>query len=60
MKANNIKVLEMIEKDMENDAREYDGKLFNGKTVGEYFGKHGAAIVALARIVKTILEKEEV
>jgi len=50
-----IKVLEMIAEDMENDARNFDGKLFNGKTVAEYFGNQGAAISALADIIKSIL-----
>ena len=48
-----VEILEMIERDMENDAKEFDGKPFNGRTVAEYFGKHGAAIAALARIVRT-------
>mgnify|MGYP001613642123 CR=1 FL=1 len=51
-----IRVLEAIAKDMENDARNFDGKPFNGKTVGEYFGNHGAAIATLADIVKSLLE----
>jgi len=49
-------VLKMIEEDMENDAREFDGKPFNGKTVAEYFGNQGAAIAALARIVRKTIE----
>ena len=52
-----IEVLEMIATDMKNDAKEFDGKPFNGKTVAEYFGNHGAAIAALADIVKSILEQ---
>ena len=40
---------------MKNDAKNFDGKPFNGKTVAEYFGNQGAAIVALANIVKSIL-----
>ena len=51
-----IEVLEMIAKDMKNDAKEFDGKPFNGRTVAEYFGNQGAAIAALANIVKSILE----
>ena len=51
-----IKVLEMIANDMADDAKEFDGSPFNGKTVAEYFGKQGAAIAALADIVKAILK----
>ena len=56
-----IKVLDMIAADVERDAKEFDGKPFNGRTVAEYFGNHGAAIAGLAKIVKSILEqtKEE-
>ena len=52
-----IKVLEMIATDMKNDAKNFDGQPFNGKTVAEYFGNQGAAIVALANIMKLIVEK---
>ena len=52
-----IKVLGMIAKYMENDAKKFDGRPFNGKIVAEYFGNQGAAIAALARIVKSILEQ---
>ena len=52
-----IKVLEMIAKDMENDAKDFDGRPFDGKTVAEYFGNQGAAIAALAGIIKSILEQ---
>lgn len=41
-----------IAADMENDATAFDGKPFNGRTVAEYFGNHGAAIAALAKIVE--------
>ena len=53
-----IKILDMVAEDMENDARDFDGRPFNGKTVGTYFGNHGAAIAALAKIMKSILEQE--
>lgn len=49
----------MISEDMANDAHEFDGKPFNGKTVAEYFGNQGAAIDALARILKKVLENEK-
>ena len=45
----------MIATDMKNDAAKFDGRPFNGKTVAEYFGNQGAAISALAKIIKSIL-----
>ena len=42
-----IKVLGQIAEDMRKDA-----KNFNGRTVAEYFGYHGAAIAALANILE--------
>ena len=50
-----IRRLDMIAQDMKNDAREFDGKPFNGKTVAIYFGYQGAAISALAKIIKETL-----
>ena len=47
----------MIAEDMKNDAKNFDGRPFNGKIVAEYFGNQGAAIAALANIIKSILEK---
>lgn len=49
-------VLETIAKDMENDAKNFNGRPFTGRTVAEYFGNQGAAIAALAKIIKTIIE----
>lgn len=54
-----IEVLKMIAADMKNDAANFDGLPFNGKTVAEYFGNQGAAIAALANIVQLILEQKE-
>ncbi len=55
-----IEVLEMMEKEMADDVRKFDGRPFsarwNGRTVAEYFGSQGAAIAALARIME---EREE-
>ena len=45
-------ILEMIAADMEKDAKDFDGRPFNGRTVAEYFGNQGAAIAALANIMK--------
>lgn len=50
----------MIANDMASDAAEFDGKPFNGRTVAEYFGNHGAAIAALADIVTELLSSDEV
>ena len=56
---NKIRVLKMIADDMKKDAEKFDGQPFNGKTVAAYFGNIGAAVSALANIVKSILEEEE-
>jgi len=47
----------MVAEDMKNDAENFDGRPFNGRTVAEYFGKQGAAIAALANIIRSILEE---
>ena len=57
MNEKRIKILSMIAADMEADAKYFDGKEFNGKNVAAYFGNQGAAIAALANIVKSILEE---
>ena len=57
-RARKIKVLKMIADDMEADAVYYDGKPFTGRNVAEYFGKQGAAIAALAEIVRDTLKEE--
>ena len=56
-KGKRISVCEMVMDDMRNDASKFDGRPFNGKTVAEYFGNQGAAITALANILKSILEE---
>lgn len=52
-----IKTLGMIAQDMSDDAKNFDGKEFNGRNVATYFGNHGAAIAALADIMKQIIEQ---
>ena len=52
-------VLHEIGEDMERDARDFDGRPFNGRTVAEYFGNQGAAIAALARIVDVLIAEKE-
>jgi len=56
MKQKTIKILEMIAADMKNDAEKFDGQAFTGRTVAEYNGNQGAAIAALANIIKSMLE----
>ncbi len=51
-------ILKAIAQDVKDDARNFDGKEFNGKNVAEYFGNHGAAIAALANIIVSLLEDE--
>jgi hypothetical protein len=57
-KEKQIKILNMIAEDMKNDAAAFDGAPFTGKNVATYFGNQGAAIAALANIIKMILEDE--
>lgn len=52
-----IAVLERIAADMKSDAENFEGKPFIGKIVGEYFGNQGAAIAALANIIRSYLEE---
>ena len=54
-----IKVLEQIKSDVKNDAKNFDGQSFTGKTVGTYFGNHGAAINALAHILIDIIKEND-
>lgn len=50
--------LQAIADDAEQDAKNFDGKPFNGKTVAEYFGNHGASIRALALALKMVIEND--
>ena len=58
-KEKTLKVLNMIQQDMANDALEFDGKPFDGKTVATYFGNQGAAIAALAVIISQTISTGE-
>lgn len=58
-KKNKVRILRMIMDDMEQDAKDLDGKPFNGKTVATYFGYQGAAIAKIAEIVVWILDELE-
>lgn len=50
-------VLETIANDMAEDAKKFDGKPFTGKTVAEYLAYQGAAIAALAKIMKIMIDE---
>lgn len=51
-----IRILDMIAADMKSDVEELEGKSFNGRVVAENFGKQAAAIVALTKVIKAMLE----
>lgn len=48
-----------IAADMERDVEEFNGKPFNGRTVGELQGNLAAAIGALAKIVETLMPEDD-
>lgn len=50
-----LEILDHIVIDMEQDAKDFDGQPFNGKTVAAYFGNQGAAIQALSNIIKELI-----
>ena len=52
-----IKVLNQIMEDCEQDVKDFDGREFNGKTLGELHGILEATINAIARIVKKLALK---
>lgn len=54
-----LEVLNIIIEDCEVDVKEYDGREFNGRTLGEIHGILEAKIEALARIMKKIIEESE-
>lgn len=49
-----IETLDMIIADCEQDVKDFEGREFNGKTVGELHGILEAKIQALAKIVKKL------
>lgn len=59
MAATPLEVLDMIIEDCETDAKEFDGKPFTGKTVGELHGILEAKIQALAKVMKKFIEESE-
>ena len=54
-----IEVLEMIIKDIAGRRKHFDGRPFDRRTVAEYFGNQGAAIAALAKIIKSEIEDDQ-
>jgi hypothetical protein len=48
-------ICQTIADDMAADAKAFDGRPFDGRTVAEYFGNQGAAIAALAAIVRNLV-----
>lgn len=52
-----LKICSSVKEDVERDASEFDGKPFNGKTMAEYMGYHGAAIGALAEVIENLVAK---
>ena len=50
-----IEVLDLIAKNIERDAKRFEGAPFTGRVVAEYFGCQGAAIAALANILKGVV-----
>jgi hypothetical protein len=51
-----ISTLEKIADDQRADAQAFEGRPFTGKVVAEYFGNQGAAIAALAKIIKAVID----
>lgn len=47
----------MVIEDTKKDAKDFDGKPFDGKTVAEYFGNQGAAIAAIAESLNYVIKK---
>ena len=58
MAKTNLEVLELIIADCETDVKEFDGKPFTGKTVGEMHGILEAKIQALAKVIKNMIEEQ--
>lgn len=50
-----IEICEQVAADTKDDATKFDGQPFTGRTVAEYMGYHGAAISALANVLKEVI-----
>lgn len=53
-----IRICEAVAEEVEKDAKEFDGKPLDGKTVASYFAYHGAAIAALADVLKELISED--
>ena len=53
-----LEVLDMIITDCEQDVTDFEGREFNGRTLGELHGQLEAKIQALAKIIKKIIKGE--
>ena len=53
-----IETLDIIIEDMKNDAASMDKAPFDGRTVGEYFGKTMAGVAGVANLLKLHLEED--
>lgn len=51
-------VLGMVIEDMETDVKEFNGKPFTGKTLGELHGTLAATIQAVAKATKYLVDEE--
>lgn len=54
-KARKIEVLKMIVEDAKSDAMYYEGRPFNGREVATYFGKIGAMVATLSKVIEHIV-----
>lgn len=54
----NLPILDLIIEDCETDVKEFDGKPFTGKTLGELHGILEAKILTLAKILKEVIEEQ--
>ncbi len=55
-----IKVCEEVSKSAQDDAKTFDGKPFDVKTVGTYFSYQGAAICALSTVLQRLIEETKI
>jgi len=53
-----IDVLNMIIADCSQDVNDFDGREFNGKTLGELHGIIEAKVEALAKIIIKVIEQQ--
>lgn len=54
---NIIRICDCIIQMTEQDVKDLEGAEFTGKVVSEMFGRQAAAIITLADLIKTIIQK---